>query len=120
MPDGCSQTSKQGQPSPPSSSDTRGEVEGSSDNNSPPTSVIQGTDRAEDDSGGGVGVEGGDEKGSGGLRAFDWIRGAFNSGAVSKEFLSHCQELNSDKFIPKYQTNATIITNRVNHESGFR
>ena len=43
--DGCSQTSKsqtsQGQPSPPSSSDTRGEVEGSSDNNSPPTSVIQ-------------------------------------------------------------------------------
>ena len=43
--DGCSQTSKshtsQGQPSPPSSSDTRGEVGGSSDNNSPPTSVIQ-------------------------------------------------------------------------------
>lgn len=35
-------SAKPGQPSPPSSSDTRGEVEGSSDNNSPPTSVIQG------------------------------------------------------------------------------
>lgn len=46
-PDGCSIQSGSsggavpGQPSPPSSSDTRGEVEGSSDNNSPPTSVIQ-------------------------------------------------------------------------------
>ena len=46
-PDGCSLQSSSsggaapGQPSPPSSSDTRGEVEGSSDNNSPPTSVIQ-------------------------------------------------------------------------------
>ena len=36
------QTAKPEQPSPPSSSDTRGEVEGSSDNNSPPTSVITG------------------------------------------------------------------------------
>ena len=36
------QSAKPGQPSPPSSSDTRGEVEGSSDNNSPPTSVITG------------------------------------------------------------------------------
>ena len=35
-------SAKPGQPSPPSSSDTRGEVEGSSDNNSPPTSVITG------------------------------------------------------------------------------
>ena len=38
------QIAKPGQPSPPSSSDTRGEVEGSSDNNSPPTSVITGID----------------------------------------------------------------------------
>ena len=38
----ASVTAKPGQPSPPSSSDTRGEVEGSSDNNSPPTSVITG------------------------------------------------------------------------------
>ena len=38
----ASQTAKPEQPSPPSSSDTRGEVEGSSDNNSPPTSVITG------------------------------------------------------------------------------
>ena len=38
----ASVAAKPGQPSPPSSSDTRGEVEGSSDNNSPPTSVITG------------------------------------------------------------------------------
>ena len=38
----AAQTAKPEQPSPPSSSDTRGEVEGSSDNNSPPTSVITG------------------------------------------------------------------------------
>ena len=54
------------------------------------------------------------------LRAFDWIRGAFNSGTASKEFLTHCQELNSDKFSPKYQNNTSIIANRLNHESGFR
>ena len=41
-----SQSAKPSQPSPPSSSDTRGEVEGSSDNNSPPTSVIQGTNKS--------------------------------------------------------------------------
>ena len=45
-PDGCSlqstgSSAQPSQPSPPSS-DSRGEVEGSSDNNSPPTSVIQG------------------------------------------------------------------------------
>ena len=42
----ASASAKPGQPSPPSSSDTRGEVEGSSDNNSPPTSVITGRDNS--------------------------------------------------------------------------
>ena len=33
-------------------------------------------------------------------RAYDWVRGTFNG--ASKEFLSHHQELNSDKFSPKF------------------
>ena len=33
-------------------------------------------------------------------RAYDWVRGTFNG--ASKEFLSHHQELNSDKFCPKF------------------
>lgn len=72
------------QPSPPSSDVTRGEVEGSSDNNSPPTSVIQGeTDNA---------------------KTFEWINSKTNNcvRSVSKEFLSHHEELNSEKFSPKY------------------
>ena len=102
--DGCSQTSKPSQASPQSvSADSqRGEVEGSSDNNSPPTSVIQND---------------GDQESK---AAFDWMRGAFQSQIQqgSKEFLTHCQELNSDKFSPKYQN--SIVANRLNHESGFR
>ena len=67
------------QPSPPTS-DTRGEVEGSSDNNnSPPTSVIQG-----DGAGGSIGW---DKTRSN--PAFDWIRGSTferqqQSGGVNK------------------------------------
>ena len=49
------------QPSPPASSDSRGEVEGSSDNNSPPTSVIQGKLQINDWNN----------------PAYDWVRGAF-------------------------------------------
>ena len=33
-------------------------------------------------------------------RAYDWVRGTFNG--ASKEFLTHHQELNSDKFSPKF------------------
>ncbi|TRY77851.1 hypothetical protein TCAL_06147 [Tigriopus californicus] len=89
------------QPSPPSS-DTRGEVEGSSDNNSPPTSVIQGCNN----------MDGPWNK------AYDWLKSTTpattngngacsmnkwdSHGTMSKEFLSHHEELNSDKFHPKY------------------
>ncbi len=59
-----------GQPSPPSS-DSRGEVEGSSDNNSPPTSVIQGL---------GADVASGNP-------ALDWIRGSSFGG---KDKVNEC------------------------------
>lgn len=94
-------TTVPGQPSPPSS-DTRGEVEGSSDNNSPPTSVIQGCNN----------MDGPWNK------AYDWLKSTATAtangngtaamkkwdshGTMSKEFLSHHEELNSDKFHPKY------------------
>ncbi len=56
-----------GQPSPPSSADSRGEVEGSSDNNnSPPTSVIQGLQGAKRSSG---------QPSATSNPALDWLRG---------------------------------------------
>ena len=93
-----------GQPSPPSS-ETRGEVEGSSDtNNSPPTSVIQGNvanptfdwlrgtfEQQQKQAEGAAGVK---KEGSGDVVTKRW--------SMSKEFLSHHEELNSDKFSPKY------------------
>ncbi len=75
------------QPSPPSS-DSRGEVEGSSDNNSPPTSVIQGL-------GADVGIMGHiNNRGNSGNPALDWLRGSSFDGKakVRKKyfiFLAH-------------------------------
>ena len=85
-PDGCSlqstmSSAQPSQPSPPSS-DSRGEVEGSSDNNSPPTSVIQGKTNQVTDPW--------DQP----LRnnpAYDWLRGGFkpssNGGKLDDETL---------------------------------
>ncbi len=68
-------SAQQGQPSPPVSSDSRGEVEGSSDNNSPPTSVIQGSNNVN----GNPVVD--DWKTN---PAYDWIRGAFSGSGGSR------------------------------------
>ena len=103
-PDGCSLQShgssgaaQPGQPSPPSSGkqtmifvnkkkydnniyfllDSRGEVEGSSDNNSPPTSVIQGKSNNPQ-------TDLWDQQRKN--PAYDWLRGAFN-GKVDEETL---------------------------------
>ena len=70
-------------------------VEGSSDNNvSPPTSVIQGVS------------EKANGNGSGG-HTYEWIKSGStgHKWSVSKEFLSHHEELNSKKFCPKYSSN---------------
>jgi hypothetical protein len=74
-PDGCSlqshSSAQPGQPSPPLS-DSRGEVEGSSDNNSPPTSVIQGTTNQS------VTNLWDPAKHMRSNPAYDWLRGAFH------------------------------------------
>ena len=70
------------------------QVEGSSDNNvSPPTSVIQGESEK--------------TNGNGGSHTYEWIKSGStgHKWSVSKEFLSHHEELNSDKFSPKYSSN---------------
>ena len=79
------------------------QVEGSSDNNvSPPTSVIQGESEK--------------TNGNGGSHTYEWIKSGStgHKWSVSKEFLSHHEELNSDKFSPKYSSNS----NAKNSSSG--
>ena len=76
-PDGCSlqshgSSAQPSQPSPPSS-DSRGEVEGSSDNNSPPTSVIQGKTNQVSDPW---------DQPMRNNPAYDWLRGGFKPTAV--------------------------------------
>lgn len=69
-------------------------MEGSSDNNvSPPTSVIQGESEK--------------ANGDGGNHTYEWIKSGStgHKWSVSKEFLSHHEELNSEKFSPKYSNN---------------
>lgn len=69
-------------------------MEGSSDNNvSPPTSVIQGESEK--------------TNGNGGNHTYEWIKSGStgHKWSVSKEFLSHHEELNSEKFSPKYSSN---------------
>ena len=69
-------------------------MEGSSDNNvSPPTSVIQGESEK--------------TNGNGGNHTYEWIKSGStgHKWSVSKEFLSHHDELNSEKFSPKYSSN---------------
>ena len=96
-----------GQPASSSSDDTRGEVEGSSDNNSPPTSVVQGVDGGQwnpEIKSEVVGKQGG----------YTWMRNGFGvengkqrkwstPSPVSQELL---KELNSDKYNPKYLSRA--------------
>ena len=68
-------------------------MEGSSDNNvSPPTSVIQGESEK--------------TNGNGGNHTYEWIKSGStgHKWSVSKEFLSHHEELNSKKFCPKYSS----------------
>lgn len=48
-------------------------------------------------------------------RAYDWVRGTFNG--ASKEFLSHHQELNSDKFCPKF---SSIPASGITHQQLLR
>ena len=48
-------------------------------------------------------------------RAYDWVRGTFNG--ASKEFLSHHQELNSDKFTPKF---TSIQATGISHQQLLR
>ena len=48
-------------------------------------------------------------------RAYDWVRGTFNG--ASKEFLSHHQELNSDKFTPKF---TSIPNTGISHQQLLR
>ena len=87
-PDGCSLQShgstaaQPGQPSPPSS-DSRGEVEGSSDNNSPPTSVIQGKSNNQT-------ADLWDQQRKN--PAYDWLRGAFNGKMDEETLLSQLRQ----------------------------
>ena len=80
--DGCSLQShgsaQPSQPSPPSS-DSRGEVEGSSDNNSPPTSVIQGKTNQTSDPW---------DQSIRSNPTYDWLRGGFKpNGKIDDETL---------------------------------
>ena len=98
-PDGCSvgssniHTAAVGQPSPPSS-DSRGEVEGSSDNNSPPTSVIQGSG---DESGGKqqqLSNGGGGGSSSAKTAIADWLRGPSKGLSSRQQLQKHLKASN--------------------------